>query len=353
MADGSGLAASVDVRVGELAVDVDLQAPNGRTLALVGPNGAGKTTLLRVVAGLARAAKARVELDAQVLEDTAGGVFVPPERRSVGLVFQDGLLFPHLDALANVAFGLRARGVASGEARRRASKWLERLDVAHRASARPSALSGGEAQRVALARALAVEPRLLLLDEPFAALDASSRPAVRRQVAEHLARHEGPRVVVTHDPVEALALADELAVIEKGRLVQVGTAADVAARPRSRFVADLVGVNLWRGTSRGGRVELPGFELAVPPGSEGEVFVVVHPRAVALHRGRPEGSARNVWAATVTAVEPGDGRARVRLAGGLPLVAEVTVPAVQELQLGPGSSVWASVKATEVSVYPA
>ena len=353
MADDSGLVASVAVGVGDLAVDVELRASNGRTVALIGPNGAGKTTLLRVVAGLARPARARVQLDGDVLEDTAGGVFVPPEQRPVGVVFQDGLLFPHLDALANVAFGLRARGVGSAEARRRAYGWLERLGVSDRASARPSTLSGGEAQRVALARALAVEPRLLLLDEPFAALDASSRPAVRRQLAEHLAGHEGPRVLVTHDPVEALALADELVVVEKGRVVQAGAPTDVAARPRSAFVADLVGVNLWRGTSRGGRVELEGFELAVPHISDGEVFVVVHPRAVALHRGPPEGSARNVWAAAVASVEPRDGRARVRLAGGLPLVAEVTMASVQDLQLAPGASVWASLKATEVSVYPA
>ena len=353
MAEGSGLQASVEADVGALHLEADLCASNSRTVALVGPNGAGKTTLLRVVAGLARADRARVTLDEEVLEDTPGGVFVVPERRPVGFVFQGALLFPHLDALANVAFGLRARGVRSAEARRRASDWLERLGVGHRAAARPHALSGGETQLVALARALAVAPRLLLLDEPFAALDASSRPAVRREIGEHLAGHDGPRVLVTHDPVEALGLADELVVLEEGRLVQAGTADEVAARPRTRFVADLVGVNLWRGRSAGSRVDLGHFELAVATGSEGEVFVVVHPRAVALHRNRPEGSARNVWAATVTAVEPADGRARVRLAGVLPLVAEVTSAAVNELQLAPGSPVWASLKATEVGVYPA
>ena len=350
----SGLVASVSVEAGDLTVEADLRAPNGRTVALVGPNGAGKTTLLRAVAGLARPRRARVALDGEVLEETPGGPFVAPERRPIGFVFQGGLLFPHLDALANVAFGVRARGVRRPEARRQAHDWLERLGVAHRASARPDTLSGGEAQRVALARALAISPRLLLLDEPFAALDASSRPAVRRQVSEHLAGHQGARVLVTHDPVEALALADELAVMEQGRLVQVGTAAEVASRPRSRFVADLVGLNLWRGRARGGgRVELEDFEVTAATTAEGEVFVVVHPRAVALHRMRPEGSARNVWAGTVVAVEPADGRARVRLTGPPSLVAEVTLGAVRELELGPGTPVWASVKATEVSAYPA
>jgi len=348
------LAAAVGVRLGRLDLDLQFEVGDDEVVAVLGPNGAGKTTLLRVLAGLLPLGRGRVVLDGTVYEDVADGVRVAPERRACGVVFQDYLLFPHLTALENVAFGLRSRGVGRGEARLRASAWLRRMGLREQASARPGELSGGQAQRVALARALVVEPRLLLLDEPLSALDASLRAEVRRDLVSHLAQFRGTRLIVTHDPLEAAALATRLLVVEQGRLIQSGTPAEVTAHPRSRYVADLVGVNLLRGRASGGLVELAGGgSVAVADALEGEVFAVIHPRAVALHRRRPEGTPRNVWRGEAAGVDLLGDRARVRVEGALSLVAEVTPAAVAELALAGGGPVWMSVKATEISVYAA
>jgi len=324
--------------------------------ALLGPNGAGKTTALRALAGLLPLEAGRVVLDGRVLEDTARRIRVPVERRPVGMVFQDYLLFPHLSALENVAFGLRARGVRRGPARRTAHAWLERLGLPEVADAGPRTLSGGQQQRVALARALATDPRLLLLDEPLAALDVSIRAEVRRDLRRHLREFSGVNLLVTHDPLEAIALADRLIVIERGRIVQAGTPADVTARPRSPYVADLVGVNLLRGRAAGDGIQLGGGgHLEAVGAGTGEVFAVIPPRSVSLWRSRPDGSPRNVWRGRAAGLDLLGDRVRVRVdAGPQPtLVVEVTAAAVAELHLAEGSEVWVSVKATEVSVYPA
>jgi molybdate transport system ATP-binding protein len=348
-----GLEAEVALGLGRLQLEAALAVPPGGVVALVGPNGAGKTTLLRVLAGLLPPDEGRVVLDGVVLEDTAGGVHVTAEERPIGFVFQDYLLFPHLSALENVAFGLRSRGASRADARRRAGEWLERVGLDGLAGARPAALSGGQAQRVALARALATEPRLLLLDEPLAALDASTRPETRRELRRQLERHQGIHLLVTHDPVEAFALAERLIVLEDGRVSQTGTAAEISARPRSRYVADLVGVNLVRGKGDGDRVLLPSGAILMAPGAgQGEVFAVVHPRAVALYRQRPEGTPRNVWPGVAEDLDLEGDRVRVRVSGAVPLVAEVTPGAVADLALTDGGPVWVSVKATEVVVYP-
>jgi molybdate transport system ATP-binding protein len=348
------LEARVELRLGQLALEVELAVATGELVVLLGPNGAGKTTLLRALAGLLALDRGRVALDGQVLEDAATGAWVPTERRPIGFVFQDYLLFPHLSALDNVAFGLRARGVARDEARRRAAAWLERVGLAAQATSRPRALSGGQAQRVALARAMVSDPRLLLLDEPLAALDAATRTEVRRDLRRHLASFDGTRLLVTHEPLEAMALADRLVVLEGGRITQTGGPAQVSARPRSRYVAELVGVNLFRGRAAGPAVELGGGSVLVTAGDhDGEVYAAVHPHAVALHRHRPEGTPRNVWAGTADTLDVVGDRVRVRVAGPLPIVAEVTPAAASELRLADGGPVWASVKATEVTVYPA
>ena len=221
-------------------------------------------------------------------------------------------------------------------------------------SARPRALSGGQAQRVALARAMVGDPRLLLLDEPLAALDAATRTEVRRDLRRHLASFDGTRLLVTHDPLEAMALADRLVVLEDGRVTQTGGPAEVSARPRSRYVAELVGVNLWRGRADGDSVELEGGgRLVVAGDHRGQVFAAVHPHAVALHRRAPEGTPRNVWAGTADTLDVVGDRVRVQVAGPVPIVAEVTAAAAAELRLADGGPVWASVKATEIAVYPA
>jgi molybdate transport system ATP-binding protein len=348
------LTAQVAVQLGTLDLDMTIEAAPGEIVAVLGPNGAGKTTFLRAVAGLVPLTRGRIVLDEVVLQDVARGIHLPPERRAIGVVFQDYLLFPHLSALENVAFGLRARGVAGGEARARARSWLDRLGVGEDAEAKPRTLSGGQAQRVALARALAIDPRLLLLDEPLAALDASARGEVRRDLKRHLASFAGMRIVITHDPLEAVALADRLVILEHGRVVQTGSPTEVTQRPRSRYVADLVGVNLLRGTATAGQVAVSGGALLQSAdGAEGEVFAVIHPRAVALHRARPEGSPRNVWRGRASALDFQGDRVRVGIEGEMPIVAEVTPAAVRELDLAEGGEVWVSVKATEISVYPA
>ena len=349
-----GLSALVAVRLGSLDLDVALDVEPGETVAVLGPNGAGKTTLLRALAGLLPLERGAVTLDGLVLEDAAADVFVEPERRPIGVVFQDSVLFPHLSALDNVAFGLRSRGVRRGEARRRAAGWLARVGLIDHVTARPDELSGGQAQRVALARALVTEPKLLLLDEPLAALDATTRAATRRDLRRHLAAYHGVRIVVTHDPLEAAALADRLVVLEGGRIVQSGTRDQLSAHPRSPYVADLAGVNLLTGRGRGHQIEVAGgATLTIAGPADGDVLAVVHPRAVVLHRRAPEGSPRNVWQGHVAALDREAERVRVQVAGAIPIVAEVTPAAVADLGLADGEPVWVSVKATEISVFPA
>jgi len=205
-----------------------------------------------------------------------------------------------------------------------------------------------------LLRALATEPKLLLLDEPLSALDVSIRAEVRRELTRQLGSFRGVRLLVTHDPLEAMALADRLVVLELGSVVQTGAPDEVTARPRSRFVADLAGVNLLRGHAHGDHVSLAGDALvAAAEAGSGDVFAVIHPRAVALYKTRPDGTPRNVWHGRVDSVDLYGGRVRVRVKGPVPLVAEVTRAAVQELGLASGTDVWMAVKATEVSVYPA
>ncbi|HEV3101766.1 MAG TPA: ABC transporter ATP-binding protein [Candidatus Dormibacteraeota bacterium] len=348
------LDASIRLTLGSLDLDMVFTVDEGEVVALLGPNGAGKTTLLRAVAGLVPFRSGHVRLDGKLLEDTATGEYVPTERRPIGFVFQDYLLFPHLNVLDNVAFGLRSRGVSRQAAAQKAAYWLDRVGLKSSAASKPAELSGGQRQRVALARALAPDPRLLLLDEPLAALDVTTRAEVRRDLKRHLESFEGIRLLVTHDPLEAVAMADRLIVMEGGHLVQTGTAAEVTEHPRSQYVADLVGVNLLRGNADHGSVKLSGGQVVAAAGAElGEVFAVVHPRAVAIHQTHPEGSPRNVWSGRATNIELLGNRVRVRIDGEVPLVAEVTPAALKELNLVEGGEVWLSFKSTDVSVYPA
>lgn len=356
MAGGSVTALAVDggTEVGALEVRVDLGVAAGETLAVLGPNGAGKSTLLRAVSGLLALTGGTITLDGRALDDPARGTFVPPEARSIGVVFQDLMLFPTLDVTDNVAFGLRAAGARRASARADALRWLARVGLDDRAGASVRTLSGGEAQRVALARALAPGPRALLLDEPLSALDADVRATVRRDLRDHLRHHEGPCLLVTHDPLDAAVLADRVVVLEEGRVTAAGRLADLVAHPRSAWAAELAGTNLLRGTAHGRSLQLEGGgRLVAADASEGPVLVAVRPSAVALHTQRPEGSPRNVWPATVAEIEGFGERRRVRLDAAIPLVAEITVDGSTALDLRPGAEVWASVKATEVRAYPA
>jgi molybdate transport system ATP-binding protein len=351
------LEAHIALRRGDFDLDVELTADAGEVLAVLGPNGSGKSTLLSALSGLLAIDSGRICVDGVVLDDPVADVFVPPEHRPIGVVFQDHVLFAHLSARENVAFGLRARGVGRARARSVAMAWLERVGLERFADVRPTQLSGGQAQRVALARALATDPALLLLDEPLAALDVGTRQEVRRSLRDHLATFRGMRLLVTHDPVDAYALADRVAILEHGRIAQTGTIAQVTAHPRSRYVAELVGTNLVRGTVADGvLVTGAGARIAVAA-DPGPVFAVIRPQAITLSLSAdPSSSARNAWLGVVGDVERLGDRARVGVTGagaGIDIVAEITTASLDDLALRPGDPVHVSLKATDITTYPA
>ena len=340
----------VDLVVRERDVEVAFEVAEGETVALLGPNGAGKSTTLDVLGGLLRPDAGEVALDGDVL--TGPRRWVAPHARRTALLAQDPLLFPHLSVLENVAFGPRSRGVARREARTTAERWLAEVDAADLARRRPGELSGGQAQRVAVARALAAEPRVLLLDEPMAALDISAAPALRQLLGRVLARRTA--VIVTHHVLDALLLADRVVVLDGGRVVEDGPAGEVLSRPRSSFAARFAGLNLLAGTATpDGLLRDDGVLLHGVPGDRaaavGDPAVAVfRPSAVAVHREPPGGSPRNVLPARVTALEPMGDTIRVR-AGDL--AADVTLAAAAELDLAPGRDILFVVKATEVVVH--
>ena len=326
----------------ELALDVS------GTVALVGPSGAGKTSALRVIAGLAEPARGSVALDGERWLDSERSISLPPERRRVGLVFQDYALFPHLSVRGNVAFGAGGRGVGP---------LLERFRIGHLASAHPQELSGGERQRVALARALARDPAVLLLDEPLAALDAHTKSEVRHELAELLRELALPTLLVTHDYEDAAALADEVGVLVEGRLRQLGSPAELVARPRDAFVASFTGANLLRGTARRGdgaltAIRLEGGEdLYSADEAEGDVGVVVYPWEVSVARTHaPDAdSALNVVRGPVGSLVEVANRVRVRVG---PVTAEVTAASAQRLELADGGVAYATFKATGTRLVP-
>jgi molybdate transport system ATP-binding protein len=352
------LSADLGVRRGDFTLDLGLDIGAGEVVALLGPNGAGKSTALRALAGLLRITSGQITVGGRVVADAASNIHRAPHERPIGVVFQDYLLFPHLTVLDNVAFGPLVHGMDKPEARRQAVLLLARVGIADLAKSKPLAISGGQAQRVALARALATHPRLLLLDEPLAALDAKTHLLVRAEVRRHLAEFSGATLLVTHDPIDASVLADRLIVIEHGSVVQQGTPLQVARQPRTDYVARLVGLNLLAGRGRGHQVRLPSggsVELAEPV--SGDVYVAFRPAAVSLFLHRPDGSPRNVWAGHIAALEPHGEGVRVEI-GEVPdrsssILAEITPSAVADLELRPGSEVWAAVKASDIEVYSA
>jgi molybdate transport system ATP-binding protein len=350
------LSADLGILRGDFTLVLELQIGAGEVVALLGPNGAGKSTALRALTGLLPLTSGQISIAGRVVADPVSGVHRAPHERPIGVVFQDYLLFPHLTVLDNVAFGPLMRGLDKHEARRRASAWLARVGIDELAMAKPRQISGGQAQRVALARALATEPRLLLLDEPLAALDAKTRLIVRSELRRHLADFPGATLLVTHDPIDAAVLADRLVVIEHGRVVQHGSPSEVARRPRTDYIARLVGLNLLAGRGQGHRVLLTsGGAVELAESCSGEVHVAFRPAAVSLFVHRPDGSPRNLWAGRIVALEPHGEGVRVEI-GEVPdrsssILAEITPSAVADLELRPGSEVWAAVKASDIAVY--
>lgn len=361
----SGLVVDLLLRRKDFTLDLNFRVRAGEVVAVLGPNGAGKSTLLSLLAGLIAPDRGRIELDGRALTDIDARVGVPAHRRGVGLLAQDALLFPHLSARANVEFGPRSRGRPRAESRRAADRWLTEVAASELAESRPRELSGGQAQRIAVARALAAEPELLLLDEPLAALDVDAAPAIRALLRRVLDADGRTTVVVTHDPLDAVVLADRVIVLGAGRIVEDGPTRDVLARPRTAFTARIAGLNLVSGRLRPPGVEVDGGDVIAgrqgdaEAGADGEPAVAVFaPSAVAVYRERPTGSPRNVVSALVAGVEPSGDGIRVRAAAPPDgpswvdgVAADVTLSAVADLRLQPGSPVWFAVKATEVAVH--
>jgi molybdate transport system ATP-binding protein len=336
---------SFDHPLRSFGASVDLSVEPGETLALVGPSGAGKTTVLRVIAGLLRPRTGMVALGGDVWLDTEAGVCLDPDRRSVGLVFQEYALFPHLSVEGNVGFGGRAR----------VRELLERFRIDHLAKAKPAELSGGERQRVALARALARDPAVLLLDEPMAALDAHTRATVRAELQELLRDLALPTILVTHDFEDAAALADLVGVIADGRILQLGSPDELIAAPADGFVASFTGGNLLHGFARPTREGLT--EVVLDGGAvvfstdraEGRVGVVVYPWEVSIAHAAAADSALNHVSAPIRSLTTIGNRVRVRIG---PLVGEVTSTSAERLGLERGQVVVASFKATGARLVP-
>jgi len=344
------LDAHVVVRRPGHTLDVRLTAERGDVVAVIGPNGAGKSTLVRALAGVVPLDDGWVTCDGETWDGPASRT--ETRRREVGMVFQRELLFPHLSALGNVAFGPRSRGVPRRVAEERARAWLTRLGVEDLAGRRPAQLSGGQAQRVAIARALVTEPRLLLLDEPLSSLDVGVAMALRLELSRHLADFPGVSVLVTHDALDAMTVANRVLVIDDGRVAQDGTPAEVAQQPATDHVARLVGLNVLRGTSSGTSIRLAdGTTLVSTTPARGDVSACFSPSAVTLTVEEPHGSARNRWPGRVTSVAPHGSAVRVHLDAAAGLIADVTPASAAQLGVVPGAEVWATVKATEVSVY--
>jgi len=353
-AGSGGLVVEAQVRRGSFTLAVSLAATAGEVLGLLGPNGAGKSTLLSAVAGLTPVSAGRITLDGQVMDDADAGTFVEASGRPVGFVFQNYRLFPHLTVADNVAFSPRARGLGRRAARSAADHWLDRLGLTDLADRKPDQLSGGQAQRVALARALAGNPALLLLDEPLSALDAGTRLDVQAELKRHLADFTGPCLLVTHDAIEALILADRLIVLEGGRIVQEGTPEQIARQPATDYVAKLVGLNLYPGRADGARVALTGGGnfVITDHGQHGDVLVALRPSAVVVSTEPPQhASARNTWPAKITGLMMLADRVRLDLEGQPSALVDITPAAVTELSLSPGTQVWLTAKATELEVY--
>ncbi|HEV2797732.1 MAG TPA: ATP-binding cassette domain-containing protein [Nocardioides sp.] len=313
-----------DLRVAD-RVSAAFTAEPGEVLAVIGPNGAGKSSLLHALAGL-------VDVEGSALLGDRDLLATPVRERRVGLVFQGQLLFPHLSALDNVAFGRRSRGEDRRAAESVARDWLERFGIADLAHRRPRELSGGQAQRVAIARALATDPDVLLLDEPFTGLDVSVQMALRIELGRHLRDFPGIALLVTHDAIDALTLADRVLVLDEGRVAPVGPPAEVAAEPRTPHVARLVGLNL------------------VPDGDD---LISFTPDAVTVSLSEPEGSSRLRWHGPIATLAPHGDAVRLMVHASPDLLADVTPAAAAELELVTGREVWLSAKATAVSRYGA
>jgi len=352
------LSVEVKKRLREFPLEIGFEVKPAETLVIIGPSGCGKTTTLNIIAGLVEPDDGRISLGDQVLWHQATRAHVPTEKRSIGYVFQDFALFPHMPVKENVAYGLRARRRPKSEIPARVDEVLSLLGITHLRDRRPDALSGGERQRVALARAIACDAEILLLDEPLGSLDAQTRNKVRGELQRMLRVIGRIAIMVTHDYIDALTFGDKICVLDKGRVLQMGPREHLLHHPKSRFVADLTGVNFFEGTmseANGGtaRIQVGDscLEAATDHKDMGDVLLAFFPSEVALSRERPETSARNVFRSEIKEIVHMGDKVRVSLNGSLPMCAEITAGALDELGLGEGDMVYAALKATAIRTY--
>ena len=345
-------------------VDVEFTVAPGEVLAVLGPNGAGKSTVLHVIAGLVRPDAGSVRVGDRVLTDVSTGTQVGTHDRRVGLLMQHPLLFPHLSAAANVAFGARSGKRLSRKASRAATEyWLTEVEAADLADRKPRQLSGGQAQRVALARAMAADPDVLLLDEPLTGLDVGVAAAMRKVLRRVLARDSRSSILVTHDLLDVVTLADRVIVLESGRVAESGPTTTVLAAPRSSFGARFAGINLVSGQAGAEATLVTSWQQvwhgAVDDGVQrgDPVAATFHPSAVAVYRDKPHGSPRNTIEVVIAELDSRGPAIRVRAdeqPDGAPgLSADITAEAAADLRLGPGERVYFSIKSQEVSIHPA
>jgi len=351
----------VQARLEQRGVEFDLALEDGEVLAVLGPNGVGKSTLLLMIAGLLRPDHGRIELGGNVVTDTDAGIFVPAYARGVAMLSQRALLFPHMSAAANVAYAPRCKGQSRSSSRAIAQRWLDAVGAAELADRRPAQLSGGQAQRVAVARALAAEPQVLLLDEPMAALDVTAAPALRRLLRDILRGKGRTAIIVTHDLLDALAIADKVVVFEGGRVAECGPVRAVLSSPRSGFAARIAGVNLVAGVvAEQGVIRTDwGTEVSgngdLEPGAA--AVALFRPTAVAVYLDATHGSPRNVFPVTIAEMDIHGTAVRVRGTdqpdGGTGLAADITAASAADLDLAPGQNVYFAVKTQEVELHPA
>jgi len=353
------LSVQVSKQLREFPLEIGFDVRPAETLVIIGPSGCGKTTTLNIIAGLLAPDEGTIVLGDRVLCNTECGPCLPTEKRNVGYVFQDFALFPHMSVLENVAYGLRARRRPGREVRKKVDDVLGLLGIEHLRAHRPGALSGGERQRVALARAIACDAEILLLDEPLGSLDAQTRNRVRGELQRMLRVVGRIAILVTHDYIDALTFGDQICVMDRGRVLQMGERQELLRHPRSRFVAELTGVNFFQGTISGslrqGVAEVWVGDACLYAASSreelGDTLLAFFPTDVSVSRERPSGSPRNVFESRVQEIVHMGDKVRILLNGAVPLCAEITAESLDKLSIRAGDTVYASVKATAIKTY--
>ncbi|MCC6442146.1 MAG: ABC transporter ATP-binding protein [Armatimonadetes bacterium] len=351
------LSVNIQKQLRDFALDVDFVQDRQQTLVLIGPSGCGKSTTLNAIAGTVPLDSGRIVLDDRVLYDRAARIDIAPNKREIGFVYQDFALFPHKTVFENIAYGLRCRKKSKAEIHNRVARLMETMQISHLAQARPQQLSGGQQQRVALARALAIDTHILLLDEPLGALDAQTRMSVRSELKRILKSFDVVSIIVTHDFVDALVLGDAIGVMEEGRILQLGSREELLLHPKSKFVADFTGVNFFQGqvVSRNGdgwcHVRVGETHIHTPCTDAGRISLAFFPRDVTLHRDPPKGSAQNSLRGAVREILHLGDRIRVTIDSALPIVAEISDMALEDMELKEGDTIYAAFKATAIKTY--